>query len=97
MPHEFLLSTLAWFDELLKKQQHSANHPRCVYPYPLELESGSACTLTFTRKREKVERLWRSDAYLRLRFSRYTEAARAENAMTATPLNSGTGMLLCSR
>ena len=39
----------------------------------------------------------RSEVYLRLRLSRYRDAAKAEKATTATPLNSGTGMLLCSR
>ena len=40
----------------------------------------------------KTERM----RYLRRRFSKYSDAANAEKATTATPLNSGTGMLLCS-
>jgi len=43
---------------------------------------------------ERIERL---SAYLRLRLSRYSDAARAEKATTAAALNSGIGMLVCSR
>ena len=49
------------------------------------------------KEKEGTSPLRGSDAYLRLRFSRYRLAANAEKATTATVLNSGTGMLLCSR
>ena len=53
--------------------------------------------LCFFEKEKGGERFWRSDAYLRLRLSMYSDAANAEKATTATALNSGTGMLFCSR
>ena len=53
--------------------------------------------LVFEKEKEGTSRLSCSDAYLRLRFSRYTDAANAEKATTATPLNSGTGIWFCSR
>ena len=51
----------------------------------------------FLKERKRVRALAGSDAYLRLRLSKYTDAANALKATTATPLNSGTGMLDCSK
>ena len=49
------------------------------------------------KNRRGYERDARSDAYLRLRLSRYSDAANAEKATTATVLNSGTGIWFCCR
>ena len=46
----------------------------------------------FLKNRRGYERDARSDAYLRLRLSMYSDAANAEKATTATVLNSGTGV-----
>ena len=48
-------------------------------------------------KKRRGEPFGGSDAYLRLLLSRYTDAANAEIAATAMPLNSGTGIWLCCR
>ncbi len=59
---------------------------------------GAVCRLVFVRKkRRKKERGTLAGAYWRLRRSRYSDAASADSATTAIPLNSGTGILLCGR
>jgi hypothetical protein len=57
---------------------------------------GAVCVLVFVRKKiEKKGRVRSQGAYWRLRRSRYSDAASANSATTAIPLNSGTGMFDC--
>ena len=58
---------------------------------------GADCRLVFVSKKRKKERVRSQAHYWCLRRSRYSDAASAENATTAIPLNSGTGMLVCGR
>ena len=52
----------------------------------------------FSREKKKKKSRVRSQcAYWRLRRSRYSDAASADSATTAIPLNSGIGMFDCGR
>ena len=64
----------------------------CDYRYHFFLKKGKGGFLRRFRVRAASQPL-----YLRLRRSTYSDAASAENATTAIPLNSGTGMFDCSR
>jgi hypothetical protein len=91
------------------RPKHSSHSEPTNREVVLDMEKLHTIVFRFLKKRKRGNfydrtRVFRGRAevpprppYLRLRRSRYSDAASAEIATTAIPLNSGTGMLLCSR